>query len=740
MKLINQLFLKTSFILLLLCSISFAQSAKKIFGYVYDSNSNLPLVGANIVIDGTSIGTTTDEFGYFQFDNLLAGSYSLTVSYIGYKIKRVPDIVVTGDQPIKVDLYLEYNDNQLDEVIVTSKSHNNALGKLRLFTKEDIAKGNYQSVGELLQQLPGVEIQSTGGAGSSKKISIRGSEANQVLVLLDGVKINNQLSGSADLSQIPTNIIERIEIYEGGSSPKFGNGAIGGTINIITKNQFSNKVKLNTSIGSYGYWQVEPIISGSFGNVSYYLSYNRIRSSNNYSYTYKNNAAKLTDDIRLNSDFQSDVFFSKINYRFDDNTISINAQHFNSDRGIPGGIFSLTPYARSKNYNNTLGLNYTGNFKKVNVKTDFIYSASTTNYTNLFPDTVKPKFKRMPKYQYEYNVKNLVGNFNLIYIPANWYNLTAGYSIKSLDYNDKNFRPTLLSPINNAEDFSQGIFLHQELKKDFNRYNLQLVLTPIIRYDVIKLRDKKINRDEDKWSPGIGFYMSLGKKNKFSIRTNFSKSFRMPTFADLFYQDIRVEGKASLLPETGKNSEITLRAETNSWGKLAGEFTIFKNAIDNLIVWKLGSFEVFRPFNTDAVINGKQYNLEFTTPDDFLSLSAAHTELKPLNKNNNTTTFNKIIPYKPLASTKVKIGLKYKTLRLSLFYRAVGKRYVTEANTIEMPPYKLIDANLSWEIKFNKVKFLSKLSVTNITNEKYQIIRNYPLPLREWRMGISIFY
>jgi len=149
---------------------------------------------------------------------------------------------------------------------------------------------------------------------------------------------------------------------------------------------------------------------------------------------------------------------------------------------------------------------------------------------------------------------------------------------------------------------------------------------------------------------------------------------------------------------------------------------------------------VFRPFNTNAEITGELYSLEFSTPNNFLTFGISHTRLLPLNKNRNTTTYDKIIPYKPLESTKIKMVFAYKNLQATVNYRLVGKRFVTEANTIEMPSYKVVDANLAWSIEIAKINLLWKLSATNITNENYQIIRNYPLPLREWRLGFSISY
>ncbi|MCP5064478.1 MAG: TonB-dependent receptor plug domain-containing protein, partial [Ignavibacteriae bacterium] len=377
-------------ITILLISLSvgvFGQSTKKTFGYVSDRNTNLPLVGANILIDGTGIGTTSNELGYFQFDNIYTGTYSITASFIGYKGKSISDININNDQPSKIIFQLKPIEHKLDEVVVSSnKNYDQNFGNVKLYTRKEIEKNNFQSVGELLQQTAGVEIQPTGATGSSTKISIRGSQSNQVLVLLDGVQLNNQLGGDVDLSQIPTNIIERIEVYEGGSSAQFGSGAIGGTINIVTRNQFKNEIKLNTAIGGFGYLKSEPIVSGTYKNLSYYLSYNYLKSEGDYNYSYTNSSDNQIDDIRLNGDILSGNLFSRINYRVGNNLFSVNGQWFNSERGIPGEVYSLTPYARSNNSNKTLGFNYSGGFKKLNIKSDLIYSNSTSEYSNLFPD------------------------------------------------------------------------------------------------------------------------------------------------------------------------------------------------------------------------------------------------------------------------------------------------------------------------------------------------------------------
>ncbi len=320
------------FILTTVCN---AQSERKIYGYVIDKDSGTPLVGANIIIEGTGKGGIADTKGYYQFSNLLSGEYTLTVSYIGYKTKTIDDIKVTLDFPTEVDFKLTPSNYELEKIIVTgSEELESKIGNISVLNRADIEKKQSQTIGEILEEIPGVEIQSTGAIGSSQHISIRGSQANHVLILLDGIALNNQSGGEAELANIPVNIIEKIEVHEGGSSSRFGSGAIGGVINIITRNQFINELKINSSIGSLGLRQIEPVIAGSFKNLNYFFSYNYIESKGDYDYDYVDNAGKKQSAIRKNSEFGSNSFFTKINYQFDKSVLTFNWQNFNNDRGI----------------------------------------------------------------------------------------------------------------------------------------------------------------------------------------------------------------------------------------------------------------------------------------------------------------------------------------------------------------------------------------------------------------------
>ena len=267
---------------------------------------------------------------------------------------------------------------------------------------------------------------------------------------------------------------------------------------------------------------------------------------------------------------------------------------------------------------------------------------------------------------------------------------------------------------------------------------LRMIITPAVRYDEIRIESEDQERFDHQWSPGIGAFLSWGKAWQIYTKASAGRSFRVPTFADLFYQDARIEGKPDLLPEKSRNFDFGAGWQIEAWGKFSGEVTRFNYTIDDLIVWRLGSFEVFRPFNTDAAISGEEYAFSAQTPNDWVTFELGYTHLLPLNKNENQTTFEKIIPYRPRSSIKAGLGFNFKNWRVSVNFRDVGERFVNEANTKEMPPYQVWDANLTWNRKISGFDLGLKFSVFNLADEKYEIIRDMPLPPREWRLGLSL--
>jgi len=120
-----------------------------------------------------------------------------------------------------------------------------------VITEEQLAAAGALTAADALRQAAGVEIADNGTAGSVKSTRIRGSASAQVLVLVDGVRLNDNRQGMADLSQIPVESIQRIEVLRGGTSALYGADALGGVINIITKDRADKGFTLSVTSGGY---------------------------------------------------------------------------------------------------------------------------------------------------------------------------------------------------------------------------------------------------------------------------------------------------------------------------------------------------------------------------------------------------------------------------------------------------------------------------------------------------------
>lgn len=127
------------------------------------------------------------------------------------------------------------------------------------------------NLGEILDQIPGLDIRANllipGGIST---VSVWGSTSTQVLVLVDGIPLNTPWDGMVDLSYFPVETIERIEVQKGGASSIYGNSAIGGVVNIITKKGFQKEHSLHSAVGSFGHKELKVASAGPIGETSYY--------------------------------------------------------------------------------------------------------------------------------------------------------------------------------------------------------------------------------------------------------------------------------------------------------------------------------------------------------------------------------------------------------------------------------------------------------------------------------------
>ena len=232
----------TTLIFSMLLSISlFAQTSGKLVGRVTDQAGE-PLIGANVIIDGTTMGAATDIEGYYSIINVRAGTYSIRFRFLGYKTRVVENIRVSPDQTTKLDAILELEVIEGEEVIVVAQKslvEYNQTSSVSSVNKEDIKNLPVQSLSEIVNLQAGV----VDG-------HFRGGRIGEVQYQVDGVTVNNPFSNSSML-EIDRSVIEEVQVISGTFDAKYGQ-AMSGVVNTVLKTGTEKfEYSLETFLGDY---------------------------------------------------------------------------------------------------------------------------------------------------------------------------------------------------------------------------------------------------------------------------------------------------------------------------------------------------------------------------------------------------------------------------------------------------------------------------------------------------------
>jgi len=208
--------------------VTYAQVGK-ITGRVVDRTTNEPLIGANVIVVGTSLGAATDIDGNFFILNVNPGTYTLKASYIGYKEQIIKNVRVSVNLTSQVDFSLVSEEFQTETIVVTATKplvDKNITNSTSLVKSEDIENLPVRGVNAIVAQQAGVVSQ-------NGNLHVRGSRGDETAYYIDGVLVNNPVFGGAQTDVI-NNAIEEIQVQSGGYSAEFG-GANGGIISTQTR-------------------------------------------------------------------------------------------------------------------------------------------------------------------------------------------------------------------------------------------------------------------------------------------------------------------------------------------------------------------------------------------------------------------------------------------------------------------------------------------------------------------------
>ncbi len=578
-----------------------------------------------------------------------------------------------------------------------------------VITRQEITESSAQNVAEVLKNRLGVEIRRYGTLGAPSYVALRGCSAYQTLVMVDGRSVNSISDGIADLSQFPVDNIERIEVIRGPASALYGANALGGVVNIITKEAEEEKVDVGVNLGL-----------GSFGTQIGRLNFGTENANIKVYFTISNNTSS---GWRKNSAYDNHNLTGRLAY--DAGKVGIfefRGGYHKSKLGLPGVNYELDPitwerillderYASDPSHNQEdekeyLVLEYSngGDNSKLLLRA---YGSS---------DMRRDRNPSEPRYDLHENITQ--GVETQVDAP---YGIALGMDIHQDKYEQINEIDSKTRI--DEKNLNKSIFIQESL-------SLKPLMTIMgFRYDHHSAYGGQIN-------PSFALVYHLLQSLKISF--NLARGFRAPTFCDLYqpytdYGIYQAQGNSDLKPE--KAWAYDLGFEHQLGNSLLSRLTLFRTNIDDLIEWAMNPSFIWTPSNV-AEAYSQGVEVEFIhqiTPR--LSQAINYAYVHSLGKREGQDKFE-IAPYKPRNRANYRISYRSNFgLNVNLGTEYVGEQWSGAGKTGDkLPEYFLINARIGQTIGSLEIY----VSFDNILDKKYETVFGYPMPGTTVMAGISL--
>ena len=646
----------------------------------------------------------------------------------------------------------------LQEVVVTATRQEEEIrkipGNVTVITEEDIENSNAKTVLDLLRSEEGIVVRDLLGNGKTAQVDLRGFGETgpfNTLVMVDGRRVNEIDLSGADWAQIPLEQIERIEIVRGTGTVLYGDNAVGGVINIITKPPAEKlTATVGTIAGSYERIKGQASVGGGYENIagSLYASY------------------ESTDGYRRNNEFRTRDVGGKIVLDATDYlSFTLSGSHHRDDFGLPGPLTeeeiaidrraTTDPLDEAETTDQYLKLGVDLDLGKYgSIGTDFSYRDRESEAR--FPDPLFPSATESETEtwaitpRYSWNGK-IVDHVNTLIAGVDIY-----WSEQDVKAFSGSFTPlAVLSGLADIERDSYGFYFNNEFSVLENLILSLGARREWVKYDLSQKEfgpfalaplDDTLTERENAYSAGLTFLYS-GKSSVFA-RANRSLRFPLTDEIVVFDYDAgKLRVNSDLKPQRGKHYEVGVRHYFTP--DIQGRVTLFRAEIKDEIF--LNRFPSFSNENHPETLH---QGIEIGTKADLFkkvtvfgnyTFERAKFRREPFQYNE--------IPAVP--RHKANLGFRIYDLIPGLIFSAnynfVGSSFLIsdQANQFrKLEQYDTIDARVSYEWKWIN----AFVGVNNIANRKYSeyaVLRGvleptgrsfYPAPERNWIAGLEAVF
>jgi outer membrane receptor for ferrienterochelin and colicins len=705
-------------VILFFVTSTIARDTGKITGRVLDNKSQEPLPGANILLVGTVLGTSSNLDGFFTITRIPAGSYELQISMMGYKQKQLK-LRVQNDQTLNLGtIALETTIIETPELLITANKRRQNIQdspvSVGVMTRRDLKRKNHVYIDKLLQYASGVNF-----IGS--QINIRGSSGynygagSRVLFLVDGVPVMPGDSGDIKWDLVPVNQIERIEIIKGAGSALYGSSALGGVINIITKQALANPVThIRFSAGmyddpAYETWQwTDRTLHFDNINIDHtrqlsskadlFLAAGRQQSTGyaqNGHYQRINASAKLSlktsqqSNLTLSSHYEGGERGTQLLWKSQRYALESNPE-------------ALGDHVRSNKFS-LYGIHNWAVNKRVGLKSRVSYFRNT--WKNIFHDNISASTAQRIGLEVQSDFQFTENHSLIMGMEEAWDHVNSDL-VGDHDQNMISFYIQDEQIVWHTVHLSAGV-----------RYDHQWV---------------DIGFNDSRWSPKIGLVWHV--LDRFTLRASSGSGFRAASmserFSDSIYSGLRLLPNPDLKSETAWSHEIGFYARPLPF--LFVNIAGFYNDYWDLIEPEPDANQNIRFTNvTRARITGIESHVQMVIPVLRWITDVSYTVLDPQDLDHDIP-----LAYRPKSMLTVSTSYRYKVAQAGIDYRYIA-RLDQEAVKLypndDRVPQKIWDAHLSlfwknWELAAH---------VKNLFNHNHTQVERTLLPIRHYLLTLS---
>ena len=594
----------------------FSQIDGTINGYVYDSKSQLPLLGANVIIEGTDKGAISDENGFFEISNIKPQSYNFSVSYIGYQSKKIFNIIIKSKGNQTLEIYLIESAQELEEIILFEspfkKSKETPLS-INTFSRVEIESypGADNDVTKVVQSMPGL---SPSVGGFRNDIIIRGGAPNETVYYLDEIEIPNinhfSTQGSAGGPQGMINIsfIDEVTLSTSAFGVEYDN-PLSGVLQFNQKNGNPKQISGNFRFGaSDSAITIEGPFSKKENNKTTFIFSAR---KSYLQFLFKLIGLPIRPDYW---DFQG-----KINHKIDEynsiNIIGLGAIDDFSVEAPEDFDFTQQSFLEQvpiiKQNSTTLGASWIRKYKES--KGQFILALSTNKLKNIFSrysdnENLEGLYFRNDSHEWETKLRAKTTNY------LNDWKITWGGNVQYSDY------------FNNTTDFYNQV--EYLTKINFYKYGL---FGSVSKSFIDSKLDVSfgVRADEDNFSTGsklfnnlsprISTSYALSKDRRLKWNTSIGTYFKIPTYTVLGFKNFTGDFTNQSAKYTKSNHYVTgFDYSLGSASKISVEgfikryFDFPVSIIDGVSLANKGAdFEVLGNEDVATIGEGKTRGVEF---------------------------------------------------------------------------------------------------------------------------------